>query len=53
MERLWFRVYGTPPNSLKNSNVSFKMKTIKGVGVCFFARNTWGKRGVLELQDGD
>ncbi len=48
-----------PPNSLKDSNVSLKMKTTeeKGVEGCSLTRNTsrgeGGKKGVLELRDGD
>jgi hypothetical protein len=30
----------TPLNSLKNSNASLKMKTMKGVGVCSLVCNT-------------
>jgi hypothetical protein len=44
-----------PPNSLKYSNASLKVETLKeGVGVRSLAQNTWGgKRGVLEFWDGD
>jgi len=38
----------TPPNSLKDSNVSLKMKTLEeeGVGVCSLIHNTLGVRWV-------
>ncbi len=35
-----------PPNSLKYSNVSFKMKTLEGVRVCYLHNNTSRLRGV-------
>jgi hypothetical protein len=38
--------FDTPPNSLKDSNVNLKMKTIeKRIGVHFLAYNTLGVRG--------
>jgi len=39
-------VHDTPPNSLKDSNVNPKLKTMKeGIGVCSFTRNILGVRG--------
>jgi hypothetical protein len=45
----------THPNSLKDSNVNPKVKTMEeGVGVRSLVHSTsWGKKGVLKLQDGD
>ncbi len=48
--------FDAPPNSLKDPDASPKVKTTKdeGIGVRSLARTTLGgKRGVLELQDGD
>jgi hypothetical protein len=37
------KIYDAPPNSLKDSNVSLKMKMQeKGVGVCSLPHNTLG-----------
>jgi hypothetical protein len=49
-------VFDAPPNSLKDSNVNLEMKAMeeKKVTVCSFICNTsGGKRGMLELWDGD
>ncbi len=35
----------TPPHSLKDSNVSLKVKTMEGIRVCSLARNTSGVEG--------
>ncbi len=46
--------HDTPPNSLEDLDASSKVKTMKGVRVCSLVRNTLrGKRGMLELHDGD
>jgi hypothetical protein len=39
-----FMEYDAPPNSLKDSNVSPKMKTTKGVGICSLPHNILGVR---------
>ncbi len=43
----WGTYFYTPPHSLKDSNVSSKVKTMEGggVGVCSLARNTSGVEG--------
>jgi len=43
----WGTYFDTPPHSLKDSNVSSKMKTMegRGVGVCFLTRNISGVEG--------